>query len=239
MSDSPRIPTHVAIIMDGNGRWAHSHDLPPIEGHKRGADIAQAITKKAAEIGISYLTLYTFSSENWNRSQNWVKDFIDLLRHYLLTGLKDLLKDNVRFRFIGDFSRFPEDVRSLIHEIEVKTRDLSGPLTVILALSYSGRDEIIRAVNKIICQKNQDHEFSLTPDIFSSYLDTKGAPDPDLLIRTSGEQRISNFLLWQCAYTEFVFSDKLWPDYTSQDFLDAILMYQKRSRRYGLSPVAH
>lgn len=232
---SSNLPTHVAIIMDGNGRWARSRGLPIIAGHKAGAEMARKITECASGMGIKYLTLYTFSSENWLREKSWIDDFMGLLRWYLRNELKQLMANGVRIQVIGDRSLFPKDIQELIAETEQKTKD-NQVITVVLALSYGSRDEIVRAFKKLaqkVKQENLDPSEITARDI-SANLDTIGLPDPDLLIRTSGEQRISNFLLWQIAYSEFVFVPSLWPDFSSDGFKRAVYEYQQRSRRYGV-----
>lgn len=218
--------------MDGNGRWAKQHNLPNIAGHKAGAKTAEKIIRAAANLGIKYLTLYTFSSENWLRDSNWLSDFFYLLDWYLKNQISVLHEHNIRFRVIGDISKFPQNIQTLIQKSEDKTLHNTG-MTVILALSYSGRDEIVRATNKILKESKNKHIESINAEDFKQYLDTADTPDPDLLIRTSGEQRISNFLLWQIAYAEFVFVDALWPNFTVELLEDAINAYDKRERRYG------
>ena len=228
-------PKHVAIIMDGNGRWAKSRQLPAIAGHRAGAETARNITECASKMGIKYLTLYTFSSENWLREKSWIEDFMGLLRWYLRNELKQLMENGVRIQIIGDRTLFAKDIQDLIFETEEKTKNNTA-ITVVLALSYGSRDEITRAFKRL-AQKVKDGEIdpkALVAEDISKNLDTKNFPDPDLLIRTSGEQRISNFLLWQMAYTEFVFEPGLWPDFGEDDFKKAIDEYQKRNRRYGL-----
>lgn len=227
-------PKHIAFIMDGNGRWAKHRGLPDIAGHRKGVEVAREITKYAAEKGISYITLYTFSTENWKRSEDWISDFMGLLRWYLQSQIKDLMENGVRIQFIGDLSPFAPDLQELMEVAREKTKN-NTRITVVLALNYGGRDEITRMVKKIASQVQQG---SLSVDEITSHtitqsLDTHITPDPDLLIRTSGEQRISNYLLWQLAYTEFVFNDKLWPDYTVQDFEEDLSSYGYRERRYG------
>ena len=238
-SELPNVPKHVAIIMDGNGRWAKLRQLPAIAGHKAGAEVARKITECASQMGIQYLTLYTFSSENWLREKSWIDDFMGLLRLYLRNELKSLMANNVRIQVIGDRTLFAKDIQELIKDTEEKTKNNTA-ITVILALSYGSRDEIVRAFRRL-AQKVKvgdiDPDSIKDKDIAMS-LDTAHLPDPDLLIRTSGEQRISNFLLWQMAYTEFVFMPILWPDFTIKDFESAINEYQQRNRRYGLYATA-
>lgn len=225
---------HIAFIMDGNGRWAKKRNLPDIAGHRKGVEIAREITKYASEKGISYITLYTFSTENWKRSEGWINDFMGLLRWYLQSQIKDLMENGVKLQFIGDLSRFAPDLQEMMRDASEKTKT-NTRITVVLALNYGGRDEILRMV-KNISSKVKSESISvddISLETITNTLDTHGIPDPDLLIRTSGEQRISNYLLWQLAYTEFVFNDKLWPDYTIEDFEKDLQYYGSRQRRYG------
>ncbi|MBY0462297.1 MAG: isoprenyl transferase [Alphaproteobacteria bacterium] len=232
---SSNLPTHIAIIMDGNGRWAKSRNLPTIAGHKAGAEMARKITECASKMGIKYLTLYTFSSENWLREKSWIDDFMGLLRWYLRNEFKALMSNGVRIQVIGDRTLFAKDIQELIAETEENTKNNTA-ITVVLALSYGSRDEIARTFKKLAHKvRAGDLEPSeITVETISKNLDTADFPDPDLLIRTSGEKRISNFLLWQMAYTEFVFVPNLWPDFSEEGFEKAIYEYQQRGRRYGL-----
>ncbi|MBY0281794.1 MAG: isoprenyl transferase [Alphaproteobacteria bacterium] len=232
---SSNLPKHIAIIMDGNGRWAKSRNLPTIAGHKAGAEMARRITEYASKMGIKYLTLYTFSSENWLREKSWIDDFMGLLRWYLRNEFKELMRNGVRIQVIGDRTLFAKDIQELISETEEKTKNNTA-ITVLLALSYGSRDEITRTFKKLAHKvKAGDLDPSeITVETISENLDTADFPDPDLLIRTSGEKRISNFLLWQMAYTEFVFVPDLWPDFSEEGFEKAIYEYQQRGRRYGL-----
>ena len=232
--DTVEPPLHVAIIMDGNGRWAQGRSLPRTAGHKRGADAVKTVVEGAVEMGIGYLTLYGFSSENWKRPAAEVSDLMGLLRFYLRSEIAYLHKQGVRFRVIGDRERLAPDIISLIEEAERLTAG-NVALTLIVALSYGGRTEIATAARRLA---EEVAAGTLRPDdvdetAFAGRLFTAGVPDPDLLIRTSGEQRISNFLLWQLAYTEFMFVDTLWPDFSKEDFHDAVREYQRRERRYG------
>ena len=228
------VPLHVCVIMDGNGRWAAARGLPRAEGHRRGAEAARKVIKEAARLGVGYLTLFGFSSENWKRPAGEVTDLMGLLRLYLRKELASLHKQGVRFRVIGERSRLPEDVQSLIRSAEERTRDNTG-LTLAVALSYGGRAEIVRAAQALAqnVKAGELEPSDIDESTFAQHLETADIPDPDLLIRTSGEQRISNFLLWQCAYSEFVFTDTLWPDFNAETFKDAISEYQSRERRYG------
>lgn len=231
-SESP--PQHVAIIMDGNGRWSSEHGVSIIQGHRSGAENIRAISKTAHEIGIKYLTLYTFSTENWRRPKIWVDQLMSLLKHYLRHEIKDLVKNNVRLEVIGDLNSFDSEISHLIEEARAKTSGCTG-LTIILALSYGARTEITHAAKQIAIEiaAGRLRPEDISQELFASHLYTTAYPDPDLIIRTSGEHRISNFLLWQSAYSEFVFSDKLWPDFTPQDFKDALNQFYRRDRRYG------
>jgi undecaprenyl diphosphate synthase len=229
-------PTHVAIIMDGNGRWAKARGLPRTAGHKRGAEAVRRAVETARELGVSYLTLYAFSAENWKRPAGEVTDLMGLLRLYLRNEVKALHKNGIRLRVIGDRSRLGDDIVALIEESEAKTAGNTA-LTLVLALSYGGRQEIVAAVRHLAGQVRAG---AVDPDdidetLFSANLFTADIPDPDLVIRTSGEQRISNFLLWQCAYSELVFLDVLWPDFDRADFEAAIRTFHGRDRRFGLT----
>lgn len=228
------VPKHVALIMDGNGRWAKARNQPTITGHRAGAEAARRITEHAARLGVQYLTLYTFSAENWLRSKGWIEELMGLIRWYFKNEIKSLLKNGVRLRAIGQLDLLPADVQGLIHKAEKLTAS-NSKITLILALSYGGRNEIIQAMKKIAVKVS---EGSLDPkninaEVIEQNLYTANIPDPDLLIRTSGEQRLSNYLLWQMAYTEFVFSPVLWPDFSNDDFDQAIQTFHKRHRRYG------
>lgn len=227
-------PVHVAIIMDGNGRWAKSRGLPRVMGHKRGAEAVRRTVEAAGSFGVSYLTLFGFSSENWSRPKQEIGDLMGLLRLYLRSEMAELHRKNVRLRMIGDRSRFEPDIINLIEDAERMTAENSG-LTLVLALSYGGRQEIaaaMRSIAKEIAEQRLDPD-DIDVDTVCRHLLTADIPDPDLLIRTSGEQRISNFLLWQLAYTEFVFLETLWPDFSTDDLRCAIGEYNSRERRYG------
>lgn len=228
------VPTHIAVIMDGNGRWAKSRGLPRVAGHRAGADAVRRIVEAAASSGVKFLTLYSFSSENWKRPEEEVRDLMGLLRRYLKAEIAEIHAKDIRFTVIGDRSRLAPDINRLIEEAEHMTSGNSR-MTLVLALSYGAREEIASAARKLA----QSAALGLIKpevideDVFAAHLYTGGIPDPDLLIRTSGEQRISNFLLWQMAYTEFSFVDKYWPDFCAEDLEQAILDYSKRERRYG------
>lgn len=229
-----KMPKHVAIIMDGNGRWATKRALPRKAGHKAGAEALENIITAARELGMEHLTVYAFSTENWKRSEEEVGAIMDLLRLYLKNYFKKFLKEDVRLHVIGDIRRLDKDIQEHILEIEELSKEKTG-LTVHIALNYGGRDEIRRAVTKIA----QDVATGtlvpeeITEAVISNALDTAGTPDPELLIRTSGEERISNFLLWQIAYSEFYFSELLWPDFDKKELEKAIYYYQNRERRFG------
>jgi undecaprenyl diphosphate synthase len=233
-ADLPSPPAHVAIIMDGNGRWAKARGLPRTAGHKRGAEAVRRTVEGAREMGIHYLTLYGFSSENWKRPAGEVSDLLGLLRLYLRNEVKNLHKNGIRLRVIGDRKRLGPDIVALIEEAEAKTGGNTS-LTLNLALSYGGRQEIVEAARRVA---RDVAEGRLSPDAVdeeavSSRLFTAGIPDPDLIIRTSGEKRISNFLLWQGAYAELVFIETLWPDFSRTELEAAVRDYQGRDRRYG------
>ena len=232
--DPERIPTHIAIIMDGNGRWAKKRLLPRKAGHKAGADALERIIKDCQQLGVKHLTVYAFSTENWKRSQEEVDAIMDLLRQYLKNYFKKFLDDNIRMDVIGEIHRLDQDIQDSIREIEELSKTKDG-LSVHIALNYGGRDEIRRAVCKI-AKEIEDGNLtatSITEDVISMHLDTANVPDPELVIRTSGEERISNFLLWQIAYSEFCFMDTLWPDFDSACLEEAIYYYQNRERRFG------
>ena len=224
---------HIAIVMDGNGRWAKKNNLPTIAGHKAGAEATRRITEAAAKHNVEYLTLYTFSTENWRRDERWINELFGLLAWYLEHEISILHKNNVRLKTIGDRKRLPEKIQKLINKAEEKTKDNTG-ITVVLALSYSGRDEIVRAINTIIKDAKNGIIDSIDEKSFEGYLDTHNLPELDLFIRTSGEKRISNYLLWQIAYTELVFEDVLWPDFTEEHLEKAMHEFKNRERRYGL-----
>lgn len=233
-ADTPPPPVHVAIIMDGNGRWARARGLPRAEGHRRGAEAVRRTLNAAAEAGISYLTLFGFSSENWKRPLEEISDLMGLLRYYLGKEVAELHKNGVRFKVIGDRSRLDPDIVTMIENAERHTADNTG-LTFILALSYGARAELVSAVRSIATDVQQGTlSFDdIDEETVSQHLFTKDIPDPDLLIRTSGERRISNFLLWQLAYAEFVFMDVLWPDFNASHLQDAVADFCSRERRFG------
>ena len=233
-SELKTIPRHIAIIMDGNGRWAKERGLPRIAGHREGINSVREITKICGEIGVKYLTLYTFSTENWSRPKTEVKALMTLLLSTIKKEIKELHKNDVKFSTIGDISILPKGTVKGIKEGEKLTFDNSG-LNLILALNYGSRQEIISAVNNIVLdiKKGSLDSNSIDEKIFSSYLDTNNCPDPDLLIRTSGELRISNFLLWQSAYTEMYLTNTYWPSFRENELFAAIFDFQNRERRFG------
>ena len=228
------IPQTIAIIMDGNGRWAKNKGLPRTAGHKQGADTIRTVALAANELGVKKLILYAFSTENWKRSQEEVDAIMDLLRQYLKGYFKRFLKDNIRLHVIGDKGRLAQDIQESIAEIEELSKDKDG-LCVHIALNYGGRDELCRAMKKAAkdVENGSLKAEAITEDVIASYLDTVDVPDPELVIRTSGEERISNFLLWQIAYSEFYFTDVLWPDFDRKMLEKAIYDYQNRHRRFG------
>lgn len=222
-----KLPAHIAIIMDGNGRWAKEQNLKRTQGHKEGAKNVGHITKHCAKIGIKYLTLFAFSTENWSRPKLEVEYLMRLLSQYLESELSNYMENNIRFETIGDLSRFSKRLQQTIAELKNKTKNNTG-LTQILALNYGSKDEITRAVQKL-----NNHNEVVSEENISKYLDSANFPDVDLLIRTSGEVRISNFMLWQCAYSEMFFSPTYWPEFTSNDLDDILDDYDKRERRFG------
>lgn len=228
------IPNHVAIILDGNGRWAKKRFMPRNYGHMQGAKVVEQICEDADSIGIKYLTVYAFSTENWNRPQDEVEALMKLLRNYLKDCIKRANNNNMRVRVIGEKSRLSDDIRSKIEELEECSKNNTG-LNFTIALNYGSRDEIVRAVREISkdVKDGKISESDIDDKMISDYLDTKGIPDPDLLIRTSGEERLSNFLLWQLAYTEFYFTDVLWPDFNKKELIKAVEKYNERDRRFG------
>ncbi|MCM1467910.1 MAG: isoprenyl transferase [Alistipes sp.] len=229
-----RVPEHVAIIMDGNGRWAKARRVPRNMGHSAGSKVVEQICEDAYNIGIKYLTIYAFSTENWKRSSEEVGALMLLLRNYLKDCVKRANTNNMRVMVIGDKSGLNEDIVKTIDHLEEVTKDNTG-LTFIIGLNYGGRDEIVRAVRKLggDLLAGALRPEDITQERFEMYLDTSGIPDPDLLIRTSGEQRLSNFLPWQSAYAEFYFPEVLWPDFTKQDLIEAVKKYNLRERRFG------
>ncbi len=229
-----KMPKHIAIIMDGNGRWAKKRGLPRKAGHKAGAETLEKIISAARELGLEHLTVYAFSTENWKRSQEEVDAIMNLLRQYLKNYFKKFIKDDVRMNVIGDINRLDADIQKQIMEIEQLSKEKTG-LFVHIALNYGGRDELRRAMTKMAQEVVEGRLLpeEMTEDCIAGYLDTAGTPAPELVIRTSGEERISNFLLWQAAYSEFYFCDTLWPDFTKTELEKAVFAYQNRERRFG------
>ncbi len=232
--DYGNLPGHVAVIMDGNGRWARSHGLPRLQGHSNGVQSVDKITRTAVELGIDILTLYAFSSENWKRPQEEVSGLMQLLKKYLESELATMNENNIRLHVIGDVNRLPADVQDAISHCLLETSGNEG-LILNLALNYGGRDEIVRALRNLakLCNLNRCTPQELNEDVVARNLDTSGLPDPDLIIRTGGERRLSNFLLWQASYSELYFTETNWPDFNREDFISALIDYQKRQRRFG------
>lgn len=228
------IPRHIAIIMDGNGRWAERNGLDRIFGHKEGVEAVRSVVEGAGEIGVEYLTLYAFSTENWNRPKDEVDALMGLLVHAIVAETENLHKNNVSLRTIGDILSLPEEVQKNLAGAIDKTARNTG-LKLVLALSYSGRWELVEAAKKLANELKNDKidKSSINEELIGKYLPTFGLPDPELLIRTGGEFRVSNFLLWQIAYTELYFAQKLWPDYRKEDLFEAVNDFQKRERRFG------
>ena len=233
MSD-PKIPAHVAIIMDGNGRWAKKRGLPRTAGHKKGAEVVEQILEDADHMGIRYLTVYAFSTENWLRPAMEVKALMNLLRTYMISSLEKCAKNNVSVRVIGDRSKLSADLQASIGNLAAATKHNTG-MHFQIAINYGGRDEIVRAVKKLVAKARAGEisEEDVTEALIADCLDTAGLPDPDLLIRTCGEQRISNFLIWEGAYTEYYFTDTAWPDFTKEELQKAVDAFGNRERRYG------
>lgn len=229
-----RIPKHIALILDGNGRWAKKRGLPRTMGHKEGCITVEKTVEIAARLGVEYLTVYGFSTENWKRSSDEVGALMQLFRYYMVRLLKIASANNVRVKMIGDRNRFDQDIIDGINRLESETKDNTG-LTFVIAVNYGGRDEITRAVRKLAadCVEGKQDPQLITEETITSYLDTADMPDPDLLIRTSGELRLSNYLLWQLAYTEIYVTDCLWPDFNQAELEKAIAVYNSRDRRYG------
>jgi undecaprenyl diphosphate synthase len=228
------VPRHVAIIMDGNGRWAAARGLPRSEGHRRGVEALRRTVRAAGEIGIGVLTIFSFSSENWSRPPAEIRDLMGLLRRFIRHDLADLHRNNVRVRVIGEREGLAPDIRNLLEEAEDLTRGNDG-LTVVVAFNYGGRQEIARAAQRVVAEVAEGRLAvqALTAELLGSHLDAPDLPDPDLIIRTSGEQRLSNFLLWQAAYSELVFVPTYWPDFDRATLEGAIAEYQRRERRFG------
>ena len=229
-----KVPQHVAIILDGNGRWAKAKGMPRNYGHAQGSKNVERICEEAWRMGIKYLTVYAFSTENWNRPKDEVDALMKLLRNYMKTCLKTAAKNDMKVRVIGDIEPLDEDIKKRISELEAATVD-NGGLNFTIALNYGSRDEMTRAAKRMAqdCVAGKLDPEMIDESVFESYLDTHGIPDPDLMIRTSGEQRLSNYLLWQLAYSEFYFTDVPWPDFTKDELVKAVEEYNHRHRRFG------
>ena len=234
MPSETALPVHIAIIMDGNGRWATRHGLSRTQGHRKGAEAAQKIVQAARDAGIRYVTLFTFSSENWNRPASEVGDLMDLLRYYLRKETAEMHKSGACLKVINDRARLPEDIVSLVEQAEEITKD-NTQITVVIALSYGGRQELVATARRLAAKASSGEIKAQDIDetVFTANLMTAGIPDPDLVIRTGGEHRVSNFLLWQLAYSEFYFSDVYWPDFSPAHFTAALEDYAGRQRRFG------
>ena len=228
------VPQHIAIILDGNGRWAKAKGMPRNYGHAQGSKNVEKICEEAWRMGIKYLTVYAFSTENWSRPENEVAALMKLLRNYMKTCLKTASKNDMKIRGIGDIEPLDDDIKSRIRELEAATTD-NGGLNFTIALNYGSRDELTRAAQKMAkdCAEGKIKAEEIDESVFETYLDTHGIPDPDMMIRTSGEQRLSNYLLWQLAYSEFYFTDVPWPDFTKEELVKAIEEYNHRHRRFG------
>jgi len=235
--DLRRLPRHVAIIMDGNGRWAEQRGLTRLRGHRAGKDSVRAVVETSRELGVEYLSLYAFSTENWQRPAREVDGLMTLLRRYLASELDKMMKHEIRLRAIGNLRRLPRAVRQALRSAVDATRD-NTKMTVVLAVSYSGREEMVKAMRRIarLVERGEVDPGRITPSVVESHLDTAGIPDPDLLIRTSGEMRVSNFYLWQVAYSELYITDTLWPDFREREYREALAFFQQRQRRFGRTP---
>ncbi|MCR5581224.1 MAG: isoprenyl transferase [Pseudobutyrivibrio sp.] len=229
-----KVPEHIAIILDGNGRWAKSKGMPRTYGHTVGAKNVEIICRAAHDLGVKYVTMYAFSTENWSRPEDEVKALMKLLGEYIKTCMKTAKKDNLRVRFIGDLSKLDDKLKANIKELTDYSSQFTG-LTLTIAINYGSRDEMTRAIRRVAADVRDDklQADDITEDLFSTYLDTDGIPDPDFMIRTSGEQRLSNYLLWQLAYSEFYFTSVPWPEFTPEELKKAIEEYDKRNRRFG------
>ena len=234
MPSHPEIPRHIAIIMDGNGRWAKERGLPRLEGHRAGAESVREVMEACIELGVEYLTLYAFSSENWSRPATEVSALMTLLDRFLDEKAKDLDRQNVRLLAIGQLDRLPAKTRALIERIQARTAN-NTKMTLVLALSYGGREEIVAAARSLATDAvaGKISPADIDAELFASRLQTAGIPDPDLLVRTSGEMRVSNFLLWQISYAEIIIVKKFWPDFRQRDLAEAVQEYQRRHRRFG------
>ena len=232
--DENRLPRHIAVIMDGNGRWAKRRGLPRTAGHKVGAEVFRKIATYCKELGVEYLTVYAFSTENWKRPADEVNTIMGLLKQYMLEAIDSMERDQIRLRFLGDLSALSPELQELARRTNEISSHIQG-FQANVCLNYGGRDEILRAVHRFAaeCAEGKRKPEDLDETLFSTYLDSAGIPDPELIIRPSGEQRLSNFLLWQCAYSEFYYTDTLWPDFDEEELDKAIAAYQSRDRRFG------
>ena len=232
--DMSRLPRHIAIIMDGNGRWAKQRGLPRTAGHKVGAEVFRKIATYCNKLGIEYLTVYAFSTENWKRPAEEVSTIMGLLKQYMMEAIDSLERDQIRLKFFGDMSALPADIQEMAQRTNSISSHIKG-FQANICLNYGGRDELLRAARSFAqdCVDGEKKPEDLTEEMFSDYMFSAGVPDPELIIRPSGEIRLSNFLLWQCAYSEFYFCDTLWPDFTEKTLDEAIIDYQKRDRRFG------
>lgn len=232
--DMSRLPRHIAIIMDGNGRWAKQRGLPRTAGHKVGAEVFRKIARYCKKLGVEYLTVYAFSTENWKRPQDEVDTIMGLLKQYMLEAIDSMEEEKIRLKFFGDTSVLSPELQQLVEKTNTLSKHIDG-VQANICLNYGGRDEILRAARTFAqqCAAGEKRPEELTEAVFSDYLFSAGVPDPELIIRPSGEVRLSNFLLWQCAYAEFYFCDTLWPDFSEQTLDKAIIDYQKRDRRFG------
>ena len=232
--DENRLPRHIAVIMDGNGRWAKRRGLPRTAGHKVGAEVFRKIATHCKELGVEYLTVYAFSTENWKRPADEVNTIMGLLKQYMLEAIDSMERDQIRLRFLGDLSALSPELQELARRTNEISSHIQG-FQANVCLNYGGRDEILHAARRFAqdCTRGEAVPEDLTEEDFSSYLYSAGIPDPELIIRTSGEERLSGFLLWQCAYSEFYFCDTLWPDFDSRALDQAIIAYQSRDRRFG------
>lgn len=229
-----KIPQHIAIILDGNGRWAKAKGMPRNYGHTQGSKNVEVICEVAAKMGVKYLTVYAFSTENWKRPESEVTALMTILRNYMKTCIKTAQKNHMKVRVLGDMEGLDDDIRNRIYELEEATKNNDG-LNFQIAINYGSRDEMIRGMRRMAQDVKEGNIAidDITESVFANYLDTRGIPDPDLMIRTSGEQRLSNYLLWQLAYSEFYFTDVPWPDFTKEELEKAIEQYNNRDRRYG------
>ena len=232
--DVSRLPRHIAIIMDGNGRWAKQRGLPRTAGHKVGAEVFRKIARYCKKLGVEYLTVYAFSTENWKRPQDEVETIMGLLKQYMLEAIDSMEEEKIRLKFFGDMTALSPELQELVEKTNALSKQIDG-VQANICLNYGGRDEILRAARAFArqCAAGEKQPEELTEAVFGDYLFSAGVPDPELIIRPSGEVRLSNFLLWQCAYSEFYFCDTLWPDFSEETLDAAIIDYQKRDRRFG------